>query len=296
MTSVIFTAYSHKDETLRDELEVHLALLKRAGIATVFHDRRILAGQDWGNEIDAVLYESDIILLLLSPDFLASDYCFGIELQTAIELHEAGQTIVIPVVLRPCEWTEDERLVRLMALPKDAVPVTTWSNKDVALLDVAKGIRRVIESLAPKGPQIDTVLGWSPSALVGARYNRVMLGQPIQRPISAVVVLVPDQAIHGESAIVGIVVTDENGEIAKVMVTLGIEGGRFGAPIDHDEPEPGQPITYEKTGAILQKIYPDDREVALTVLAEGFPPQVVHFATCPEPDVYAWGDHRRSRE
>jgi hypothetical protein len=100
----LFFSYSHKDEALRDELEVHLAMLKRQGVISIWHDRRITAGEDFAGEIDQNLATADIILFLVSPDFIASDYCYDIEVKQALERHETGKAKVIPVILRPCDW------------------------------------------------------------------------------------------------------------------------------------------------------------------------------------------------
>ena len=87
----IFFSYSHKDEALRDQLEVHLAMLKRQGVISTWHDRRLVAGDDVDTGIAKELNQADIILLLASPDFLASDYCYGVEVARALERHAAGQ-------------------------------------------------------------------------------------------------------------------------------------------------------------------------------------------------------------
>ncbi|HYG09392.1 MAG TPA: toll/interleukin-1 receptor domain-containing protein, partial [Pyrinomonadaceae bacterium] len=136
----IFYSYSHIDEGLRDQLKNHLSMLKRQGVVREWHDRRISAGQEWDRQIDAHLNSAHIILLLVSADFLASDYCYDIEVERAMERHEAGEARVIPIILRPCDW-QSAPFGRLQALPKDAKPVTKWDNTDDAFLDIAKGIR-----------------------------------------------------------------------------------------------------------------------------------------------------------
>jgi hypothetical protein len=137
---VLFFSYSHKDEGLRDKLEVHLAMLKRQGVIDTWHDRRIVAGDDFAGRIGEELERADIILLLVSPDFLASDYCYDIEMTRAIERHQAGEARVIPVVLRPCDW-HDAPFGMLNAAPKDGKPISTWPDLDEALLDVVKAIK-----------------------------------------------------------------------------------------------------------------------------------------------------------
>ena len=123
----LFYSYSHKDESLRDELETHLALLSRQELIEQWHDRRIDAGQEWAGKIDENLNRADIILLLVSAYFLDSDYSFDIETKRAMERHEAGEAVVIPAILRPCDW-QSASFGKLQALPKDAKAVTSWSS------------------------------------------------------------------------------------------------------------------------------------------------------------------------
>ncbi|MCP4662517.1 MAG: AAA family ATPase [bacterium] len=149
----VFLAFSHSDETLRAELEGHLSLLKRQGLISIWHDRRIGAGREWGEEIDEYLSSADVIVLLVSPSLLASDYCYGIEIRRALERHEAGAARLIPVILRPVDW-QGAPFGKLQALPKDARPVTSWANRDEAFLDVARGIRAAVEQLAGIGARL----------------------------------------------------------------------------------------------------------------------------------------------
>ena len=145
----VFFSYSHKDENLRDELAKHLSNLQKQNIISAWYDRDISAGSEWAGEIDAHLDSAQIILLLISSDFLASDYCFDIELRKAMERHEAGEAMVIPVILRPVDW-EGSQFSKLQALPKNAKPITRWEDRDEAFLDVVKGIRKAIKSLSNK--------------------------------------------------------------------------------------------------------------------------------------------------
>jgi internalin A len=142
----IFFSYSHKDETLRDELETHLKLLQRQGIIAAWHDRKILAGDQWDREIDRHLERAKIILLLISADFIASDYCWGKEVERALERHNAKEARVIPVMLRPCDW-RNAPFGSLQGLPKDMKPITKWRDRDTAWADVASGIRRIATAL-----------------------------------------------------------------------------------------------------------------------------------------------------
>lgn len=140
----LFYSYSQKDEALRNELETHLAMLKNDGVILGWHDRQIMAGQEWDGKLDEHLKRADIILLLASPDFLASKYCFDIEVTRAMERHEAGEARVVPIILRPCEW-ERAPFSKLQSLPIGTVPITRWADRDEAFLNVTQGIRRVVE-------------------------------------------------------------------------------------------------------------------------------------------------------
>jgi len=145
----LFYSYSHKDETLRDELEEALALLKRQGLISGWHDRKIGAGDEWKGAIDKNLEEAQVVLLLVSASFLASDYCWDVETKRAVERHDQGEAKVIPVILRPCDW-HGAPFGKLQALPKDVKAVTSWTNKDEAWTDVAVGIRRAVEAMTAK--------------------------------------------------------------------------------------------------------------------------------------------------
>ena len=152
----LFYSYSHRDEALRDELETHLSLLRREGIIQEWHDRRIGAGKEWAEAIDENLEAANIILLLISADFLASDYCYDKEMTRALEKDEAGEARVVPVIVRSVDWNSAP-FGKLQALPKNGEPVTSWPNQDEAWTDVARGIRRAIENL-PEEAFIDSLV------------------------------------------------------------------------------------------------------------------------------------------
>ena len=145
----LFYSYSHKDEELRNALETHLSILNRKKVISEWHDRRIIAGSDWDSEINNHIETADIILLLISSDSIASDYCYSNELKKAIERHEANQSKVIPIIVRPVDWEGlDVPFTKLQALPKDAVAVTSWNNEDEAWVNVAQGIRDAVEEVS----------------------------------------------------------------------------------------------------------------------------------------------------
>lgn len=144
----IFFSYSHADERLRDELATQLSMLKRQKLITMWYDRDISGGTEWKDKIDTHLETAEIILLLVSPAFMASDYCYDKEMMRAMERHENKEARVIPIILRPVDW-KGAPFSKLQALPRDAKPVTLWSNQDEAFYNIAKGIRKVVEELAP---------------------------------------------------------------------------------------------------------------------------------------------------
>jgi hypothetical protein len=145
----IFFSYAREDEVLRDKLANHLKLLEREQVIKAWHDRNITAGEEWKNSINTNLESAEIILLLISADFLASDYCYDIEMKRALERHENKETRVIPIILRSVDWHRSP-FGKLVALPTDGKPVTSWPNLDEAFTDVAKGLRRVIYNLQSK--------------------------------------------------------------------------------------------------------------------------------------------------
>ena len=145
-TLSVFISYSHKDNALREELETHLKILQRQGMIQTWSDRCILPGDEWKDEIDDKLNRADIILLLISSDFIASDYCYDIEMKRAMERHANDEAVVIPVVLRHCDW-KSTPFSKLGVSPKDGVPVKDWDDPDRAWLNVETSIRQVAESL-----------------------------------------------------------------------------------------------------------------------------------------------------
>jgi hypothetical protein len=165
--------------------------MERQGLVRSWHDREIGAGDLWKEAIDRNLQEADVILLLISADFLASDYCFDIEMKNALERHAAGKALVIPVILRPVDWYGTP-FGKLQALPNDGKAVTTFENLDIALEQVAQGVRSAIEKLlearrgdiahAPGASRITPAL---PAASID---HIVKLLTPYIGPIASVVV------------------------------------------------------------------------------------------------------------
>jgi hypothetical protein len=158
----VFFSYSHVDEGLRDQLEKQLSMLKRQAVIDTWHDRRIGAGNEFAQAIDDHVNNDDIILLLVSADFLASDYCYDIEMKRAMERHERGEAIVIPVILRACDW-HHAPFGKLNAVPRDGKPITQWPDIDEAFLQVAKAVR---DAAGRKAPRSHTSRPAAASALI----------------------------------------------------------------------------------------------------------------------------------
>jgi hypothetical protein len=150
MSVEAFIAYSHTDDAMKQELIKHLSPLQRRGLVEVWHDRRIEPGVDWNRDIDLNLNSSNLILLLISADFIYSDYCYSVEMIRALEREARGEARVIPVILRPCDWHQLP-FGRLQALPQYGKPVTTWPNRDEAYTDVVTQIRTVLEGSGSTG-------------------------------------------------------------------------------------------------------------------------------------------------
>jgi hypothetical protein len=151
MALEVFYSYSHKDEPLRDKLEKQLSLLRRTGLIVNWHDRRIGAGQEWRAQIDAHVQTAHIILLLISADFIESDYCYDVEMRLALERQAKHEAVVIPVILRPVDWSYAP-FADLQALPRDGRPITKWADEDDAFADVARSIREVVARFEPSAP------------------------------------------------------------------------------------------------------------------------------------------------
>ena len=143
----VFISYSHRDEELQGELNKHLASLRHSSAIDTWYDGRIGPGKEIDGEIDTQLAAADIILLLVSADFLDSEYCYKIEMSHAMERHKKGTARVIPVILRPCDW-HSTPFGRLMAYPPDDMPIVKHTPIDDGYLEVVKAVRRAVKELS----------------------------------------------------------------------------------------------------------------------------------------------------
>jgi hypothetical protein len=142
----IFISYSHEDEIYKDKLEKHLSILKRNNVIETWHDRKIIPGEEWDKKIKEELENAQIILLLVSVDFLSSNYCYDIEIKRAVEKHENGEVVLIPIMLRKCDWNETS-FSKIQALPKNAMPVKNFEDEDEAFSSIIEGIKLSIADL-----------------------------------------------------------------------------------------------------------------------------------------------------
>lgn len=188
----VFVSHAHADERFVKKLHEHLEGLKKLGLISIWNDREIRAGSEWVSEIAARLDQADLILLLISPAFIASDYCYGLEMKRALERHEAGAARVIPIILRPTNWTSLP-FSSLQALPENGRPVSTWRSQDDAFRSISEGIREVISTaqLTPQRPQVWNVPSFEADRFVGrekeiAELRKVLLSSPVNTAGSTV--------------------------------------------------------------------------------------------------------------
>lgn len=140
----VFISYAHEDERYRLELGQHLGFLQHSGQLVLWHDRMLVTGDPWEHRIAEELERSNLILLLVSPAFADSDYCWGVETKRALERHQLGEATIVPILIRPVAGWADTPIGRLQALPRDAKPVSTWPNPDEAYVSIAEGLRHLM--------------------------------------------------------------------------------------------------------------------------------------------------------
>jgi len=135
----VFISYAHEDEEIKIQLSKHLSALEHQGLVTTWHDRKIVAGTEWKSEIDNNLNKADMILLLISSDFIHSRFCYDIEMKEALERHKKNDAIVIPIIVRSVHWSNTP-FAKLQVLPTDGKPINEWENKDRAYMEITESI------------------------------------------------------------------------------------------------------------------------------------------------------------
>jgi len=149
----LFYSYSHKDSDLRERLATYLAPLKQQNKIEEWYDRRIEPGQNWEKEITDRLDSANLFILLVTGDFLASDYCFGVEVERALARLKKGEVKIVPILAKPCLWQES-RFSELQMVPRDTKPMTSWTSLDEAFVNVATEIRQIVSQPQPSTSQL----------------------------------------------------------------------------------------------------------------------------------------------
>lgn len=182
--------YAREDEALLNKLKAHLKPLQRQNLIDVWYDRDISAGTEWEREICKHLDTAQIILLLVSPDFMNSEYCYGVEMRRAVERHERKETRVIPVILHPVYWQVDP-LNKLQALPTDGKPVVSasWYSLNDALLNVTEGIREVVERLTEKYTFVSSIVSEEVQPKVTQASTPLPIAPPVRKDLSLTIPL-----------------------------------------------------------------------------------------------------------
>jgi hypothetical protein len=139
-----FISYSHNDTDMLELLHKHLKQLQRDSLIDTWEDREIQAGGQLDQQISKALNNAGLFLALLSPDYIASNYCYEKEFEKALQMQEENRLIIIPIILEPCDWLNTP-FSKFKAIPKDGKAISTWENKNTAFLDVAQNIRRLVE-------------------------------------------------------------------------------------------------------------------------------------------------------
>ncbi len=147
-----FLSYTHRDLHYLERLKVHLAPMKREHVITEWTDHEIKAGQNLNTEISEALLDSQLFISLLSPDYLASQYCYDIEFKKAQTMQEEGRLIIIPLVVEPCDWQKTP-FGNLKAVPRDGKAVSEWTNENNAFLNVIDELRRIVSAATPNSAE-----------------------------------------------------------------------------------------------------------------------------------------------
>jgi len=142
-TAKVFIAYSHLDVRFRHELEKQLTLLQRKRHLDWWSEHQLAPGDEKNAWLSEAIQKADFILLLISIHFLSDDFCWSQQLEKAIERHDNGEAVVIPVFVRPCAW-EDTPIERLEGVPPKGKAISNWSDKHEAWTQAARGIQKAL--------------------------------------------------------------------------------------------------------------------------------------------------------
>ena len=174
----LFLSYAHEDRNILEELRKHLAPLRHEQVVTDWYDRELVPGQSWNHRIQEQLESSHLVLVIVTADFVASDYAYGQELNRALELHDTGLLRLIPVIARNCLW-QNLPLARIQVLPEGAVPISRWQDRDDAYVSVVTGVERAAREILASGDSL--VDRWLTSRLL-RRQVLIAVQQQLSRP------------------------------------------------------------------------------------------------------------------
>jgi hypothetical protein len=145
----IFYSYSKQDQELLDRLLSHMRVLERVGLIEEWSNTAIQPGDDRNLTTEKYLRNADIILLLISANFINTDFCYEVELSLALQEHQRGKALVIPIFLRPCSW-QDTPIAQLQGLPRNNQSITShpyWSDQDEAFYEIVQELKLLIRKL-----------------------------------------------------------------------------------------------------------------------------------------------------
>lgn len=176
-----FISYTHADSALKEQLVRHLVPLRREGLIELWHDAMLRPGEHLDPAVQAALAASDVVILLVSADFIASEYCYEQEMLRAFARQRAGTARVIPIVLRPCQWKgvpigDGQTLSEYVALPTDGKPVISWSDTDTAFDNAVGAIRDMLKAGGRARPSSAAATGPSAPAVTQAIGKSNLLG------------------------------------------------------------------------------------------------------------------------
>jgi hypothetical protein len=276
----VFVSYAHEDEKYRHELDRHLAFLRHAGQLSVWYDRMLQPGDEWKDRIDEGLDLADIILLLISPGFASSDYCWGVETKRALERHEQGETIVVPILIRPVAGWADTPIGKLQALPRNARPVTLWRNRDEAYYDIAEGLDGLVRNASRETAYTKPVwrewylrLEGAPEEYSACRVETIAAKLRKAANSEKLEVL----GVVAGSAKLALRSTQEVLDFLTRLHAAGELSGRIGAGVLDIQPDTGAPLRIESRtvdGEYRSTIHYLPELVGGRVLEDGFPPLV----------------------
>jgi hypothetical protein len=155
-------SYAHEDDAHCTRLLQELTQLARDNLIAIWTDHKLVAGDVWDKGIREKLEGANLILLLISSSFMASEYIYRVEFTSALERAKLGEAVIVPILVRPCDW---EKLSHLQALPSDSKPVTKWVDPDDAWFDVLSGLKATLAKIGGSGPGASAAVAPKPATV-----------------------------------------------------------------------------------------------------------------------------------